>query len=441
MTTLLVRSAPMPDESTTGYLLRLSEGNGFSSLLDLDRLASVEHGIDGLARVGAMLPGLSLQPLRGQVSHFRHLKTADPGGLNVKYWNGRRPRYCPECLAVKPYWRAAWDLTLMVACPIHRVRLRDSCPGCDQPLSWKRGRISACGCGRALTDAALEVATNAEIAVSTYLSSTLSGGTGADYADQKSDVCLLTLPDLLAVCTLLGGYASTNGAKPTKIANLDNVSVATPVADAAGRAFSDWPRGYHELLRIVGRNRGNGESCTRLTARFGHFYTALYKRFEANQFDFLRQEFDSFVRREWVGQLAERNRRLSKATRREHVWIPLTSAAKLLGIKRDTISALIAQGKLEGQTHKTASGRTSGTVSRCSVEAFRGEKAQWMTLADARKALKISRKRAHALLRSSALRPLRGPSVDGSRVWRFSAREVMALMSKRADTTSTADRR
>ena len=94
----------MLGESTTGYLLRLSEDNGFSSVLDLDLLASVEHGVDGLARVGAMLPGSTLQPLRGQVSHFRHLKTADPGGLNMKYWNGRRPRYCPECLAEKPYW-------------------------------------------------------------------------------------------------------------------------------------------------------------------------------------------------------------------------------------------------------------------------------------------------------------------------------------------------
>ncbi|RKT25621.1 TniQ protein [Paraburkholderia sp. RAU2J] len=440
MTKLLVRFAPMPDESTTGYLLRLSECNGFSSLLDLDLLASDEHGVDGLARVGSMLPGLSLQPLRGQVSHFRHLNTADPGRLSAKYWNGRRPRYCLECLAERPGWRAAWDLTLMVACPIHRARLRDSCPGCKQPLSWKRRFVSLCNCGRSLTEAASETATDAEIAVGAYLSSALTGEAFGEPALHRTNVGLLGLQDLLAACMFLGGYASNNAAKPTKIANLDEVSVATATADAAGRAFLDWPRGYQELLRMVCRNRGADNSCARLTARFGYFYTALYKRFAADQFDFLRREFDSYVSREWVGQLAQRNRRLSQATRRQHAWIPLTSAAKLLRTKRDTILVLIADGTLEGQTHKTAAGRTSGTVSRCSVEAFRHEKAQWMTLADARETLQISRKRAYALLRSHVLRPVGGPSVDGSAVWRFSAREVMALMSTRSDATSTADR-
>lgn len=433
MTKLLVRFAPMPGESTTGYLLRLSERNGFSSLLDLDLLASGEHGVDGLARVGSMLPGLSLQPLRGQVSHFRHLRTADPGALGAKYWNGHRPRYCPECLAERPGWRAAWDLTLMTACPVHRTRLRDCCPACKQPLLWKRRSICLCNCGRSLTQAASETATIAEIAVGAYLSSALTGEAILDPALHRTNVGLLALPDLLAACIFLGGYASNKGTKPTKIANLDEVSVAAVIADAAGRAFLDWPLGYQDLLRMVCRNRGAGDSCARLTARFGYFYTALYKRFAADQFDFLRREFDSYVSREWVGQLAQRNRRLSQATRRQHAWIPLTLAAKLLGTKRETILALIADGTLKGQTHKTAAGRTSGTVSRCSVEAFRDEKSQWMTLADARETLQISRKRAYALLRSHVLRPVGGPSVDGSPVWKFSTRDVMAVASTLSD--------
>ncbi|MGN3961778.1 TniQ family protein [Burkholderia gladioli] len=439
MATLLVRFAPMPDESATGYLLRLSEANGFSSLLDLDLLASLEHGVDGVARVSSMLPGLSLQPLRGQVSYFRHLKTADQGGLNMKYWNGRRPRYCPECLVEKSYWRAAWDLTLMVACPIHRARLRDSCPGCHRSLSWKRSQISACNCGRSLADALSEGADNAAIIVSAYVSSALRDMTAPNESLHQPDVCLLVLPDLLSLLILLGGYASGNGGKPTKIANLDDVSVATVVASAAGRALIDWPLGFHELLRKVGRNGGPDESCARLTSRFGYFYTALYKRFGANQFNFLRREFDSFVRSEWVGQLAERNRRLSTETRRQHAWIPITSAAKLLGVKRGTVVTLIEQGALQGQTHTTDSGRTSGTVSRCSVEEFRNERAQWMTLTEVRTVLKISRKRAHALLHSGGLRPIGGPSVDGSAVWKFSATEVMSMTTPTFVTTSTGE--
>jgi len=62
--------------------------------------------------------------------------------LNQQYWNGRRPRYCPSCLAATPYWRALWDITLVTACPIHCVELCDSCSRCNHPLSWKRARLT-----------------------------------------------------------------------------------------------------------------------------------------------------------------------------------------------------------------------------------------------------------------------------------------------------------
>jgi hypothetical protein len=252
----------------------------------------------------------------------------------------------------------------------------------------------------------LEGADNAAITVSAYVSSALRDTTAPNESLHRPDVCLLALPDLLSLLILLGGYASGNGRKPTKIANLDDVSVATVVANAAGLALIDWPQGFHELLRKVGRIGGSDESCARLTSRFGYFYTALYKRFGADQFNFLRREFDSFVRSEWVGQLTERNRRLSTETRRQHTWIPITSAAKLLGVKRGTVVTLIEQGALRGQMHTTVSGRTSGTVSRCSVDEFRNEKAQWMTLTEVRTTLKISRRRAHALLHSGDRGPI-----------------------------------
>jgi hypothetical protein len=417
----------MRDESATGYLLRLSEVNGFTSLLDLDFLVTRQTGDDGLAKVKAMLPGVSLQRLRGYVTRFRNLKTIDPGCVDVKYWNGRTPRFCPTCLLEEPYWRAAWDLTLMVACPIHSVRLRDSCSVCHRPLSWKRGRISECDCGQPLSDMPSEKASPAALAVSAYLTIALTGEPVVDKIQKHSSILCLSLPDLLAVCTQFGGYASSHGAKPTKIAHLDDVLVATVVATSAGYALIDWPNGYYELLRNIGRNARAENSLSRLTARFGYFYTALYRRFSAKQFDFLRQEFEAFVRGEWVGQLAERNRRLSKATRHQHAWIPITRAAKQLGIKRSSMLALISNGTLEGHIAKTASGRSRATVSKDSLEVLRQTRASWMTLKQVRVTLGISRKRAYYLLNSGALCPVSGPTVDGAPVWRFLSRDVLAL--------------
>ena len=430
MGSLLVRPSPIANESTIGYLLRLSDANGFASLLDLDHLARIEGGTAGIASVGSMLPGTSLQSLRGPVTRFRHLKSDDPGGLDLHHWNGRRPRYCPLCLSSEPYWRGVWDLSLMVACPIHLARLCDSCPSCCRPLSWRRRHLLACDCGWRFADTPAAKTTDSCAAICACLLAAVTEPLGQPPMRSEIAAADLTLSDFLAVCIFLGGYVSRTSTKPTKIANLDHISVATPIVQATGDMLIGWPAGYHLFLRRVSEATAVDNTYTSLAKTFGYFYTSLYKRFCGGQFEFLRSEFDSFVRNEWVGQLARRNRRLSEATRTEHRWLPLTAAAKRLGVKRDAICALISNGAINGQVRKTPSGRTMGTVNRDSLEAFRNELTQRLTLTDVRTALGVSRKRAYAMLRSGELRPICGPSVDGSSVWRFSLSDVHALASR-----------
>jgi hypothetical protein len=233
--------------------------------------------------------------------------------------------------------------------------------------------------------------------------------------------------DFLTLCIFLGGYARNDVKKPTKIADLHEMSVARAISQAAGDALINWPSGYHNLLGGLISKACHEAHSARLTKRFGYFYTALYKRFGHKQFNFLRREFESYVREEWPGQLADRNRRLSKATRAEHKWVPLTTAARQLGVKRSVVCSFIERGMLNGQIHATVAGRTSGTVRRDTLELLCAEKARWLTLAETREVLHLSRKGAYVLLESGKLRPVSGPTVDGRTVWRFSAAEVAAL--------------
>lgn len=443
MPTLLVRPRPIGNESAMGYLLRLAEANGFASLLDLDWLSSTaEEGIGGMLRVGSMLNGIPLNSLRGPVTHFRHLKSNDVAGLESHYWNGRRPRYCPACLAANPHWHAVWDISLFTACPVHCCQLLDSCPGCHRPLSWKRRHILTCDCGFFLSDSAPEKADPRCILVSSCISAMINDTTAhIDLFAVPSALHHLRLADLLTICVFLGGYAQNEMNKPTKIADLHDISVATVIAMAAGDAFANWPSGYHNLLGSLVSKGCSEAYSTRLTKRFGYFYTALYKRFGDGQFDFLRDEFEAYVRAEWPGQLAERNRRFSRATRLGHNWIPLTTAAKQIGVKRSTVCSLIERGLLCGQIHSTTAGRISGTVRRDALEAFCIEKARWMTLTEAREALQLSRKGVHAYLRSGKLCPLSGPTVDGRAVWRFSATDVIALVRQESANSMDSKKR
>ncbi|MFM0428437.1 TniQ family protein [Paraburkholderia aspalathi] len=430
MTTLLIRPTPIDSESATGYLLRLAEANGYTSLLDLDLLVSKEPKLEEVAGIGTMLATKRLSKLRGAVTRFRNLKMTDPGGLDQQYWNGRRPRYCPACLAANSYWRALWDITLVTACPIHCVELCDSCSKCDHPLSWKRARLAACDCGAYLGDRSVVPAQPECVAVSRYISSLLETTPRGGIPAIQEPLDRLRLADLLAVCIFLGGYAQNDVRKPTKIADLHDVSIATSFARAAGDALEAWPSGYRTLLRHLVSKDGGQASSNRLAEWFGYFYTALYKRFGDRQFDFLRDEFESYIRDEWSGQLAERNRRFSKSTRIEHKWISLTIAGKTLGVKRSVVCSFIERGMLCGQLHTTATGRTSGTVRRDTLEALRAEKTHWLTLTEAREVLNLSRKGAYALLRSGKLHPVSGPTIDGRSIWRFSASEVIELASQ-----------
>ncbi|MFM0498920.1 hypothetical protein [Paraburkholderia caffeinilytica] len=248
----------------------------------------------------------------------------------------------------------------------------------------------------------------------------------------------LSAQDFLALCVFLGGYARNNSKKPTKIADLHEIAVARTISQAAGDALINWPAGYHHRLGSL-LSRGCSEAySTRLTKRFGYFYTALYKRFAHKQFDFLRSEFESYIREEWPGQLAERNRRLSRSTRVEHKWVPLTTAARQLCVKRSVVCSFIERGMLSGQIHATVTGRISGTVRRDTLDLLCAQKTRWLTLTETREALQLSRKGAYALLKSGKLRPISGPTVDGRTVWRFAPADVTAcaqhLTAQSADT-------
>lgn len=428
MSVLLVRPKAIQNESATGYLLRIAEANGFTSINDLNLLAQGAAGTDGLARVSTMLGGMSINGLRGAITRFPHLKAEDNGGWEQQFWNGRRPRYCAACLGSNPHWRASWDIALVTACPIHRAELLDSCSNCHQPLSWKRSHISTCNCGASLTGVPIVPASRGRVVISSYISSMLEAAPPAGHLSTVSPLLdHLSAQDLLALCVFLGGYARNATRKPTKIADLHEITVASAISQAAGDALIDWPTGYHDLLDGLVSKACSEAYLARLTKRFGYFYTALYKRFGQKQFEFLRSEFESYIRKKWPGQLAERNRRLSKSTRMEHQWVPLTTAAKKLGVKRSVVCSYIERGMLNGQVHATTAGRVSGTVRRDTLEQLCAEKTRWLTLSEARDALQLSRKGAYAFLRSGKLRPISGPTVDGRSIWRFSAAEVATL--------------
>lgn len=65
-----------------------------------------------------------------------------------------RIRWCPECLAEKPYYRSIWSIKAYRCCATHGVQLQSKCQKCQEEQRWPtQGAprdINRCGCGHHL---------------------------------------------------------------------------------------------------------------------------------------------------------------------------------------------------------------------------------------------------------------------------------------------------
>jgi hypothetical protein len=61
-----------------------------------------------------------------------------------------RTRICPECVADQSVHKQIWNLRIITVCPVHGAKIIDSCPVCDDPLSWSRLDIGRCANGHPL---------------------------------------------------------------------------------------------------------------------------------------------------------------------------------------------------------------------------------------------------------------------------------------------------
>ena len=162
ITQLLVRHpAPYPTESVFGYVLRLSEENGYKSPWGLFHLAkmtqseSSKHGftfekLAVIANCTTSKLNNILYAASGELGRSRNLDEAFllPGA------GAAHRHFCPQCVVEKGFIEAHWGLPLMIGCPVHQCLAVSSCPKCGEPLSWYRQGLLTCkfNCDKDLRD-------------------------------------------------------------------------------------------------------------------------------------------------------------------------------------------------------------------------------------------------------------------------------------------------
>lgn len=155
---LLVRPRPDKGESLLGYIHRVGELNGLTSLRWISSMLS-ELGVFGIPEeklqvlaesVGIDPEDLSTLTCRPIATQMANILLFMDAYVPMTLFRKERSAICVECLRGRNATPAIWDLRLICACVRHRRWLIDTCPKCSRTLSWRRELLLRCPCGNDL---------------------------------------------------------------------------------------------------------------------------------------------------------------------------------------------------------------------------------------------------------------------------------------------------
>ncbi len=266
-------------EGLLGYVLRISEANGYETPWYIFALAGITPAqmtsgslpIDKLSKI----IGRPLQELAHQAWH------SYPDGNPLPPTNGGRhqmvsqlllkhPKICPQCVAENGSVDSAWDLRIMLACPKHRIALLDHCPVCRRKLTWFRQGLDRCRCGHRITIAEQSLFPQHTIDLLQVIYDTLHGlPTNPTPPSQMpaSDLQQLGINDLLKLLTKVTNTLAGKKSRG-KSATYDRDTLVH-LSDF----FQSWPKQFHCFL--YGIDSALNQATAGLARRFDSFYRSV----------------------------------------------------------------------------------------------------------------------------------------------------------------------
>jgi hypothetical protein len=369
---LLKTPKPKPDESFTGYILRLAEENGYSSPLWIinlakfgDKLILPNYSFKSasfesfklLANLSnSTIPELAkitYQPV-GTPSYYFYLFFGMP--VHRSFIQPGHPKICPECLREAAYCRRVWEFILMTVCPIHKCMLLDECPNCKLPIKWRRSSVSSCPCKFDWREYAAPTVQDHEVKLARVIHCLCGLPCGEDihYFSRKNPALKLSLQDLTqAVIFMAGQLQGLSLATSWPLLSVVSVKDFHRLFTGAYYIFDDWPNHFYEFLNWWCANKRPANSGYQrlhsvLYKDFGKLYMSLYKKFSDNQFDFIREAFIDYLVKYWNGcdlSSFARNKNVGRSNKVKYV--SKSDARYLLDTNDEWINHFIWIGKLK----------------------------------------------------------------------------------------------
>jgi hypothetical protein len=371
---LLISRKPFPEESFMGYVLALTEQNGYESpawILDMSGLQQKQPH-----RSSFLIHGKreSLTPLAGlsgvDVDHLvlltypslprtEHTDLYDFFGQPVRQYLIRpdRAKVCPGCLSESQHCRRVWEFTAVTTCPEHRRLLINECPSCNKRLSWTRKGVTLCHCEFDLRESRAPRASECELKLSSHIHRLCGLPMGGSSKNGLSGPASeLSLNDFLTALFFVAGQSKGISAATSK--NLAVKGTDRGLHDRLTKAFSvfeDWPNNYFRFLEWrAEQEKSIARPYQRMKSefydKFGSFYSGICVVLAASQFDFMRGAFIEFSARNGVSGSAQ-----SPASRKGSAkhpgggYVLKSDLRRLLGVDYPWIGRHIRAGNLRAE--------------------------------------------------------------------------------------------
>jgi len=280
---------PPPEygESFNGYLLRVSELNGYDNLALLHKIAGYV-GMPLAFRPGNIAPIAQLIDMsQGEVLRMTYetgssvtaRKKLSFLGHDIFHYlaDTKHPKICPACVRETRYLQAFWDLTLVVACPIHGQMLLVQCPRCGQPLSWRRRGPLTCSCGANLGTATTPSVGRELRSLMAIIAAAAGLGPFPDQLPSKMprDLLKMQLGELLHCIAWLGWWNSGRAQETLRRFRMLSPGERAPIVEASLAVLSDWPLKFENFLDRM-RGQAPRSSLNPVAREYGKLYAFLF---------------------------------------------------------------------------------------------------------------------------------------------------------------------
>lgn len=356
---LLVRTpAPFTNESLLGYVLRISEENGYDTPWYVFQLADINQGEMrspnlSVRKLAAILSRNAdeLEPLsyatQEDVSSYKLLRHNLGRSAKDNFLRLQSPAFCPHCVQEEGHIEAFWDLSAAIACPRHHCPPISRCPECGEDITLFRPGLLRCRCGADLTKASSVAIAAHTLELMGLIKAKIEGFPLAKQPNESGlpveALELIPLLPLLRILESLGQQVLRS--RGAEIADLDRT------LDAAASALADWPRGYHrELTKIGQRLAEKGLQAVGLRKQFESFYQGIFKKKRlGTHAQFLKDEFVRFGLQHWGAATVDSKMRHSDLASKAR-YVSKSKYAEQHGLSKLKLAQMIADGTIATKT-------------------------------------------------------------------------------------------